>query len=154
MRRLLFTFIVLLVCGTVSAADVSADFKSAVESAAKEFSAAIAAKDPGRLGALYANDAIAFPPNQDMVKGKEAIQLFWKGLIDAGMTVKLEIVELEDEDDLGVEVGKFVINGPDGKTADQGKYVVVWKEENGTWKLYRDIWNSSLPAAAPPMTHP
>jgi ketosteroid isomerase-like protein len=29
---------------------------------------------------------------------------------------------------------------------DRGKYIVVWKDEGGKWKLHRDIWNSSLPA--------
>jgi ketosteroid isomerase-like protein len=23
-----------------------------------------------------------------------------------------------------------------------GKYVIVWKKENGKWKIYLDIWNS------------
>ena len=28
---------------------------------------------------------------------------------------------------------------------DEGKYVVVWKkQEDGSWKLHRDIWNSNL----------
>ncbi len=28
---------------------------------------------------------------------------------------------------------------------DKGKYVVAWKKENGNWKLYRDIANTSMP---------
>ena len=28
---------------------------------------------------------------------------------------------------------------------DNGKYIEVWKkQENGTWRLYKDIWNSSV----------
>lgn len=30
----------------------------------------------------------------------------------------------------------------DGSIAEwRGKYVVVWKKENGNWKMYLDIWN-------------
>ena len=29
---------------------------------------------------------------------------------------------------------------------DQGKYVVIFKQVEGRWKLHRDIWNTSLPA--------
>jgi ketosteroid isomerase-like protein len=29
---------------------------------------------------------------------------------------------------------------------DQGKYIVIWKQDGGQWKLHRDIFNSSLPA--------
>jgi ketosteroid isomerase-like protein len=35
----------------------------------------------------------------------------------------------------------------DGKVADRGKYVVIWKRVGGEWKLHRDIWTTSLPAA-------
>jgi len=31
----------------------------------------------------------------------------------------------------------------DGETLDRGKFLVVWKSVDGSWKLHRDIWNSS-----------
>jgi hypothetical protein len=34
--------------------------------------------------------------------------------------------------------------------ADSGKYVVRWVEENGTWRMAQDIWNSDLPPPPPP----
>jgi hypothetical protein len=43
------------------------------------------------------------------------------------------------------EVGKYRITGEGGKLLDTGKYVVVWKREQGQWKLHRDIWNTSMP---------
>jgi ketosteroid isomerase-like protein len=30
----------------------------------------------------------------------------------------------------------------------KGKYIVLWKKENGKWKLHRDISNSDLPAVS------
>jgi len=95
---------------------------------------------------LYAQDAIAFPPNGDMVKGREAIQAFWKGFIDGGMTADVQPIETEAQGNLGVEVGSYNIMDPSGKSVDQGKYVVVWKKGSDGWKLYRDIWNTSVPA--------
>jgi hypothetical protein len=44
-----------------------------------------------------------------------------------------------------VETGRYEIYGDKNKFLEKGKYVVVWKFENGTWKMYRDIWNSSMP---------
>jgi ketosteroid isomerase-like protein len=32
------------------------------------------------------------------------------------------------------------------KVLDEGKYIVIWKHEDGQWKLHRDILNSSRPA--------
>ncbi len=150
MKRTMFMVLFLLFCSSVlMAADVAADFKAAVQAAMKDFPAAVAAKDAPRLGAFYAKDAIALPPNSEMIKGRDAIQAFWKGFMDAGMNVQLETAETESDGNLGVETGHFKILSPDGKEVDHGKYVVVWKKEGGAWKLYRDIWNTSMAAPAP-----
>ena len=28
----------------------------------------------------------------------------------------------------------------------RGKYMIIWRREEGQWKLHRDIFNSSMPA--------
>ena len=145
MNRMICVLFLCLIAA-VSVADTPADFKAAIDAAARDFPAAIAAKNAPAVGAYYATDAIVLSPNAEMVNGREAIQSFWKGFIDAGMNVKLEPVQSEAEGNLGVEVGKYTILDPAGKTADQGKYLVVWKKEDGKWKLYRDIWNTNMPA--------
>jgi ketosteroid isomerase-like protein len=33
----------------------------------------------------------------------------------------------------------------DMRALDKGKYIVIWKQEDGQWKLHRDIFNSSMP---------
>ena len=147
MKKSILMIFVLLSCAILLNTATADDFKDAVQAAAKNFPAAIQAKDDAKLGAMYAEDAIAFPPNSDMLKGRAAIQAFWKGFMDAGMNLTLEVVDTETEDNFGVEVGKFTVLDPSGKTVDQGKYVVVWKEGKDGWKLYRDIWNTSMPAA-------
>ena len=35
-----------------------------------------------------------------------------------------------------------------GKEIDKGKYIVLWKMEDGKWKLHRDIFNSDNAANA------
>jgi uncharacterized protein (TIGR02246 family) len=150
MRQTIFAVLFLIFCATLATVTAaSAEFRPAVESGGKEFMAAFDAKDSARVGSLYAMDAIAFPPNSEMVKGRDAIQTFWKGIMDAGMKATVEVVETESEGNLGVEVGKYTILDASGKTVDEGKYVVVWKNEGG-WKLYRDIWNTNMPTATAP----
>jgi ketosteroid isomerase-like protein len=34
----------------------------------------------GRIGSLYTDDAIAFPPGSGMVKGRAAIEALWKSM--------------------------------------------------------------------------
>ena len=59
---------------------------------------------------------------------------------------KLETVELEDHGTTAVEVGCYTLSGG-GQVMDSGKFIVIWKQEGGQWKLHRDSWNSSM---APP----
>jgi uncharacterized protein (TIGR02246 family) len=149
-EKILSVLFVLLVGLTWVAADSAPDFKTAVEAATKDFEAAIVAKDAERVGSFYTEDAMVFPPNFEVVQGRGAIATFWKGFIDTGAAIKIEPTEVQDDGNLGLDSGKYRISGSDGKEVDHGKYVVVWKKENGVWKIYRDIWNTTMPAPSNP----
>ncbi len=99
------------------------------------------------MGDLYASDAQLFPPNGGVVNGSAAITPIWKGAFEAGVKkVTLETTETEQAGDRIIETGNYTLAGADGKPMDNGKYIVVWKKENGNWKLYRDIWNTNMAA--------
>jgi uncharacterized protein (TIGR02246 family) len=96
--------------------------------------------------ALYADDAKLLPPNSDFVTGREAIQAVWQGMLDSGAkSCKLDTLEVYAGEDGAVEVGTYEIMDKDGKSMDKGKFMVHWKKVGSTWKLHRDIWNSSMP---------
>ena len=61
--------------------------------------------------------------------------------------VKLATVEVVGDGHTAYEVGQFTLQGAEGQVLDAGKYVVIWRQEAGQWKLHRDIWNSSRPAS-------
>jgi ketosteroid isomerase-like protein len=122
--------------------------KAAIEAANAKFSADFAKGDAAAVAAHYTATAQAFPPNGEIARGREAIQKVWKGAMDAGVkAVKLVTLEAEAHGDTAYEVGTYVLTGEGGKQLDNGKYVVVWKREGGQWKIHRDIWNTSMPAA-------
>jgi uncharacterized protein (TIGR02246 family) len=109
--------------------------------------AAFGGGNAARIAALYTEKAQLLPPNSDAVIGREAIQGFWQALLDMGLKeAELEVVEAEGHGDTAIEVGKYALNGEGGQQLDTGKYIVIWKREDGQWKLHRDIFNSSLPA--------
>lgn len=60
-------------------------------------------------------------------------------------TAKLETVEVKGQGDTAIYIGKYILSGEAGNVMDSGKYVVIWKQESGQWKLHRDAWNSGLP---------
>ena len=67
--------------------------------------------------------------------------------MDMGIkTVKLETTEVEGYGDTACEVGRYTLEGEGGQVLDQGKFLVIWKQEAGQWKLHRDMINTSMPA--------
>jgi uncharacterized protein (TIGR02246 family) len=119
--------------------------KDAIASAIRTFGEAFGRGDATAVAAWYSTDATLLPPDHRMLKGRDAIQSFWQGAMSMGITeAGLETVEVEVRDDIAYEVGRFVMTvQPEGGDAAKmtGKYVVVWKQEGGSWKMHVDIWN-------------
>jgi uncharacterized protein (TIGR02246 family) len=120
------------------------DARPAIEAVGKQFMAAVARGDAAGVAALYSRDAQVLPPGSDAVKGTAAIQAVFQGFVDAGLTdLTLTTLEVEAHGDTATEVASWALKAKDGTVVDRGKSMVIWKKEDGRWKLYRDIWNSS-----------
>ncbi len=118
-----------------------------IEVANEIFMRTFAKGDAAGMGALYTENGQLLPSNSDFITGRKAIQGFWKAVMDMGIkAAKLETIDLEEHGNSAYEVGKYTLSGAGGQVMDQGKYIVIWKKEGGEWKLYRDIWNTSMPA--------
>ena len=86
----------------------------------------------------------------ETIQGTEGIQAFWQGAMEMGIEhVKLQTQEVEQLADTAIELGHYTLFGPNAQLIDQGKYLVVWKEQQGQWQLHQDIWNSSQPTPTP-----
>ena len=124
------------------------ELKKANAAANRNFMDTFARGDAEGMGKLYTTDGQLLPSNSDFVTGREAIQGFWQAVMDMGIkTAELETVELEGHGDTAVEVGRYALGGEGSQVLDKGKYVVIWKQEDGQWMLHRDIWNTSMPAS-------
>ncbi len=128
---------------------MTGDVRTQLGSANKEFMNAFKRGDATAMANLYTPEAQLLPANSDFVRGTAAIRAFWQGVIDLGLKeASLETIEAEAHGDTAIEVGRYRLLAAGGAVADSGKYVVVWKNDRGTWKLHRDIWTTSQPAAA------
>ena len=126
----------------------SSEVRDAIAAANEDSMAAFNRGDAAGIAALYTVNGQVLPPNGDFVTGKEAVQAVWQAIMDMGIKeAKLETVEVEDHGDTAIEVSKYTLKGDEGQVLDTGKYIVIWKQQNGDWKLHRDIFNSSMPPA-------
>jgi uncharacterized protein (TIGR02246 family) len=122
--------------------------RDGIESGYARLRAGFQQRDAAAIASCYHADARIFPPGGDMQSGREAITAFWRRVIDTGLTdIALTPTEVHELGECAFETGTYRLWGADRRPADHGKYLVVWKLEGGVWRLFRDIWNTSV---APP----
>jgi ketosteroid isomerase-like protein len=112
-----------------------------------KFVEALQRGDSVAMAAMYTKDAWLLPQHSEPISGED-IQHAWGAAIRGG--VKAFVFNTQDVTgfpDLLVETGKYETYGAGRQLLDRGKYITVWKRENGILKVYRLISNTSL---APP----
>ena len=124
--------------------------RQAIDLQNQRFAKAYNSHDAAGVAAVYTADATTLPPYSKMLQGRAAIRESNQKEFTAGLKdLRLSTVSLEVHDDFAYEIGKYSITLPpsDGKVMkDSGKYLVIWqKQGDGSWKIYMDIWNSSMP---------
>ena len=92
---------------------------------------------------VYTQDARVLPPGAPLVRGRDSIVAFWRGAAEAlGLQrVELTTLELDIHPGGAHEIGRADLTLGGGEQRAVGKYVVVWKEEDGEWRWDVDIWN-------------
>jgi uncharacterized protein (TIGR02246 family) len=118
--------------------------KATIEKLNDAWTAAFNKSDAAAVAALYSEDAYVLPPGSAMVKGRPAIEAFWRQAAQQMSDAKLTTVDvLPLGRSAAREIGTVTL-----KTKSQppqevaGKYVVVWRKIGRDWKLATDIWNT------------
>ena len=116
------------------------------------FVAALTGGDATAAAAAYAVRARLLPPAAGLLRGRHAIEAFWKAGLDAGrLDVAFQSIELAAHAGLACEIGSYSIRitAPDGVRAlDRGKYVLVHERgPDGTWLRAVHMFNPEVPVA-------
>ncbi len=119
----------------------------AIVAANETFMSTFSRGDAAGVAALYTENGLFLPSDSDFVRGKQAIQATLQAYMDQGIkAIKLETIEVESYGEAASEVGRYTLEGESGQVLGQGKFLVIWKQEAGQWKLHRDMVNS-MPAS-------
>lgn len=141
------------------------DVEASIIAQNDRFEQATLAGDDAALSDLYAEDAVLLPPNMPRSEGRAAIGTTFGEMMTVtpitSLSLETDHVDVAESGELAYEVGTYSIagTGPDAaEWQDTGKYLVVWKNVDGEWKLAADAWSSDQPpmgaegAAAPTET--
>lgn len=121
-----------------------AELRETIDKQNAAFESAIQKGDSAAIAGYYASDALVMPPNSEAVRGNGILN-FWGGSLRQGVKdLQLETTDLVTGGDLISETGNYEMFGAGKKSLDKGKYLVVWKKEDGVWKIYRDMFSSNL----------
>jgi uncharacterized protein (TIGR02246 family) len=116
-----------------------------------------ASKDPDKIAAHYANDAILMVPGMPASSGADAIRSTIKQMLsDPALSLKFQAsrIEVAKSGDVAYTQGSYTMAMTDPQTKqvinDHGAYVTTYrKQPDGTWKAVADIATSEVPAPAP-----
>ena len=99
--------------------------------------------NPEALGALLMDNARLLPPNHPAVDGKAAILEYYDGIVGDTIRYEAEQGKLVTVGAVGITEGTYKVkNVPEDKYVEMGKYMAVWANLNGEWKIARIMVNT------------
>jgi uncharacterized protein (TIGR02246 family) len=111
-----------------------------------QFSSAFMRGDAAAMAALYTPDGVVFPERSAWITGREAIARYFAPAPRSRITThRLNPHRIVVDGEHAYDYGTYEIAGErDGKAwgPSRGKYVVVWRRHQDTWRMQLDIWNS------------
>ena len=132
-------------CSILGATPAFAQDKATIVKLNAAWAAAFNKGDASAVAAMYTEDAFVLPPGAEMVKGRAAIEAFWRQAAQQMGDAKFTTVDVlplgpRAAREIGTVSLKSKSQPPQEITA---KYAVVWRKVGGKWKLATDIWNTS-----------
>jgi ketosteroid isomerase-like protein len=120
--------------------------KSFIDSINTKFTEQFRAGDSAALASHYWPDAEILLSNSEAIKGNDILPA-WGSMTRLGIKdFTFSTTDITGNAEFLIETGNYEMKDEKKTLIDKGKYVVVWQQRNGEWKLYRDIGNTSLPA--------
>src|SRR5262245_38955048 len=123
--------------------------EAAISRLDEEWGNAATAKNLDAVVGFYAPDGSLVWPERPAVHGTAGIRANWKKMMKAYAGLKLrfipERIVIADDGTLASDFGKVQFGHTEkGKRImETAKYVVVWRKENGSWKVLYDSWNTN-----------
>ena len=108
------------------------------------FVKAFNAKDVDQILGIYAENSVFMPPNEPIIRGKDALRTFYTDLLKGATDLRLNVAEVSGHGPLAYQTGTYELNR--GTVRDRGKYLFILRKLGDAWRYEYTMWNSDLPA--------
>jgi ketosteroid isomerase-like protein len=131
-------------CGGKKEQEFGVPDQQSIRETTSALQTAFNAKDVDKILSLYTENSVFMPPNKPLLRGRTALKGFYDGLINGGSKeLKLTPADVAGHGPLAYESGSYsMINGD---APDRGKYLFIFRNMNGSWKIEYTSWSSDLP---------
>ena len=122
--------------------------EAAIKEADAEFFMAVNAKNAAAAAESYSDDAVFMEAGSPPLTGKDAIRKHLENLVklpQLAMSGGATDIKFSDDGTVAYETGKYSLGYADAKgnpVKDEGKYLIVWRKFDGTWKTVAESNNS------------
>lgn len=112
------------------------------------FTQAHVAGDSVTIDSMFTADARSLPPGGEAAIGLPAIHALTMDYLKSGITeFREETVDFYGTAAYVVDQGTYVLTYGQPSVTERGKYLNVWKQVDGRWRIQTNIWNTSTPAS-------
>jgi ketosteroid isomerase-like protein len=142
--------VILAAAALASACGQTRDGRERLEARHGEFVAALAARDADRIATLFAVDAVLHVANMPPIEGRDAIHRFYGNtfrFLTASRSTP-ETLRIATSSDLAYATGSVTneFRGAEGLVEYEGKYVLIWRHDDGDWHVALYSLSSNHPA--------
>ena len=124
--------------------------RAAVQELAQRFIKALIAGDMPALLDCYDDDIVFEAPGLPMILGKAGVEKHYRMVFGLNVTACRQVPErIEERADCVIEAGSYVMNlSPPGAgpIEDRGKYLLVYRQTGGKWRMWFDMVHSDTSA--------
>lgn len=130
---------------SASAFDINQGEASVIQSN-RHFIKSYKASDSEEIAQSFTTNSKLLLANRLPIEGRNEIGHYFSQLTRQGSTdVKLNTTKIWGDSAILIEEGKYLLLNKKGDQTDKGSYIALWQQESGNWKIYRDMWVSSVP---------
>jgi len=120
--------------------------KTIIKEKSAKFTQAHITRDTAFLNNIFAKDAKVYAPNSDVVIGRSAISAVNSEWVNYGIKeFTEETTSFYGNEEYLIDEGNYFLRYGEEDIIDNGKYINIWKKENDEWKLFSNMWNTSMP---------